>query len=78
MTKLQQIVEENNISYYELAKLSKKNPNHYTGVYKKKIRGEKTMTPNEYLSILEFLTNKLGRDITSTDVPFETIYLKVS
>lgn len=77
MTTLEKALKDRKISYYQLAKLMGKNPNHYNFHYRAKAQGLRRIESEELLEICEKITEYSDKPIKPSDLQFNILSVSI-
>lgn len=77
MTTLEKVMEERGIGPYRLTQVLGFNPQQYTGSIQKKVSGSRTFTADEFKGYIEAIEKESGKPLSSSDVPFDIVTLRV-
>jgi hypothetical protein len=70
---LEQILKDNNISYYQIAQMLGKNPIQCTGIIKAKIIGKKPMKYAMLVEICQIINKLSGKSIEPSSLAMESV-----
>ena len=75
--KLDDFIKEKNISYYQITQGMGKDPTAFHNHIKKKVLGEKTMTREEFIQLVQVVSKLTQTELTTSQVDYEVERVKL-